>query len=386
MTAIDDLLALETNMDEMYGDDAFNPSKKLHQQHHDTIVGALQEHIADTVAHSGGGGSPATIVEIASGVAAVGDALAGGLYFRDAAALTYALLHADTAPIGGPLTVDLTDNSGDLYASLTITAGNTDSGTPAISPPVLIPAGTRVRVAVTSIGATPAEGVQLYLETTPNTTGAVPAEQSSSNVTYVQSAKYASGSPSGTAVLTLPAPPTAGNGLIAFVGFSSNYRDMLAETGWTKLTANNTPTSPFNGLVAYYKTSNGTETSVTFDCENAFDYVGGVLIEVAGQDTGAFLQYPAALVETTSVTAMPTPAFTPTVAGGLALAVVTLDANRTTTLPAGWTLDQSGSVGGHGVHVGHANTPTTIGVPVSTTFTASSSTTYTGWTVVVKPA
>lgn len=69
------------------------------------------------------------------------------------------------------------------------------------------------------------------------------------------------GTTSGTSVtLTLPAAPTAGNFLVATIGIDKNSDGGVAMSGWTMV---HDSSSASVSLLTYYKTSDGTETSIS---------------------------------------------------------------------------------------------------------------------------
>lgn len=137
-----------------------------------------------------GGTAPSPVdtynIVLAEGAIAVGDLLPGGLFIQDATVLTFATLHADSAPLGAAVTVDIRDSAGYVYASPTIAASGTDSASGAVSPGVLVAAGTRLRFVDTTVGSTSAgSGVTLFIKTDKSaTTGAVSPSAPGSTETF----------------------------------------------------------------------------------------------------------------------------------------------------------------------------------------------------------
>lgn len=104
------------------------------------------------------GNAHAVDVPLASGTAATGDMFPGGLRWGGTP-IKSLVLHADTAPTGGPLTVEVrnaADNS--VYDSVSLTAGNNDVTEVVDFTPA---SGTRLRFYCTAANA--AAGVSLSL-------------------------------------------------------------------------------------------------------------------------------------------------------------------------------------------------------------------------------
>lgn len=147
-----------------------------------------------------------------------------------------------------------------------------------------------------------------------------------------------------TIPLTLNAPATAGNLLLAQVSTASG-REPPAPTGWTLLTdltsvAGSSSDSPH---ALYTHVAAGGETGVTFTPPTTYGRVcTGTLTEIAG--AGASPGYViAAAVNIRDVANMPTPTATPAVAGSLALGFAATGSNgpagaSTWGVGAGWTL------------------------------------------------
>lgn len=102
---------------------------------------------------------------LAAGNAAVGDMLPGGLRWHGSQVLGLAI-HADTAPTGGPLSLEVKSGA-TVLGSVSLPAGQTDYQTTVNFAPA---AGTRLRFNATAVGATtPAAGVTLSLLAAPPT-------------------------------------------------------------------------------------------------------------------------------------------------------------------------------------------------------------------------
>lgn len=182
---------------------------------------------------TGGGGGTATVttdrvpLQLASGSAYAGDnAVAGGILMPTATNVVQLVLHADTAPVGGALQVNLHDSAGYVYGTVTLAAGQTDV-TATLANPIRVPAGTRLLVNLVTVGATSAAaGVMLDVFTDSAAANTVPATVAGLTMEpwNTLSASYRTiGSPDAPVI-------TAGVWQVTFAAGDSENQDQFAQT------------------------------------------------------------------------------------------------------------------------------------------------------------
>jgi len=186
---------------------------------------------------------------------------------------------------------------------------------------------------------------------------------------YVQSAGSPAGS--GNAAFTLVSSPTAGNVLLAFVGYNSSF-SVSPPSGWTQVFNINNGSGV--GLACWWHAvQSGDGTTYTFTVTG--DYTSGELYEISGASASSPVNGYLTGNGTTSPTSLPSPAVTPSVLDCLPFAAVTNNnGDNIVSVTSGWTLlKETGNFHGGGAAYGPGTTDTVTAISCTFSYSGGSS-------------